>query len=79
VTRRIAALLLALLLEPLIASDETLTVPFITTPEDVVHRMLELAETRPGDLVVDLGSGDGRIVIEAAKRGASFSLKLGSR
>ena len=43
-------------------------VPFIGTPAEVVSRMLELAGTRAGDLVVDLGSGDGRIVIAAAKR-----------
>jgi len=34
----------------------------------VVNRMLELATVRPGDMVFDLGCGDGRIVIEAAKR-----------
>ncbi|HUQ25518.1 MAG TPA: methyltransferase domain-containing protein [Burkholderiales bacterium] len=43
-------------------------VPFITTPEEVVERMLELAGTRADDLVVDLGSGDGRIVIMAARK-----------
>jgi SAM-dependent methyltransferase len=42
--------------------------PFITTPGDVVERMLQLAGTRPGDLVLDLGSGDGRIVIAAAQK-----------
>ena len=42
--------------------------PFITTPADVVERMLVLAGTGPGDLVVDLGSGDGRIVITAARK-----------
>ena len=42
--------------------------PFITTPPEVVERMLALAGTRPGDLVVDLGSGDGRIVIAAARK-----------
>jgi precorrin-6B methylase 2 len=50
------------------AAEESSTVPFITTPEEVVHRMLQLAETRPGELVVDLGSGDGRIVIAAAQK-----------
>jgi 2-polyprenyl-3-methyl-5-hydroxy-6-metoxy-1,4-benzoquinol methylase len=35
---------------------------------EVVNRMLELAEVRPGDVVFDLGCGDGRIVIAAAKR-----------
>ena len=63
------ALLAALLFFPLAhAAEENFTVPFITTPDEVVHRMLELAETRPGDLVVDLGSGDGRIVIAAAQK-----------
>jgi len=41
--------------------------PFITTPDEVVERMLRLAATGPGDTVIDLGSGDGRIVIAAAK------------
>ena len=42
--------------------------PFITTPPEVVERMLEMAGTRADDLVVDLGSGDGRIVIAAASK-----------
>jgi protein-L-isoaspartate O-methyltransferase len=42
--------------------------PFITTPGDVVERMLSLAAAGPQDLVVDLGSGDGRIVIAAAQK-----------
>ncbi|HEY8251755.1 MAG TPA: methyltransferase domain-containing protein [Burkholderiales bacterium] len=42
--------------------------PFITTPPEVVERMLEMAATRPEDLVIDLGSGDGRIVIAAAQK-----------
>jgi precorrin-6B methylase 2 len=41
--------------------------PFITTPEEVLERMLALAGTGPADFVVDLGSGDGRIVIAAAR------------
>jgi SAM-dependent methyltransferase len=43
-------------------------VPYVPTPMNVVDRMLELAEIKPGDVIYDLGSGDGRIVIEAAKR-----------
>lgn len=43
-------------------------VPYIATSEDVVTRMLEIAEVQPGDVVYDLGSGDGRIVITAAQR-----------
>jgi SAM-dependent methyltransferase len=50
------------------AQDADLRAPFVTTPEDVVERMLVLAGTGPKDLVVDLGSGDGRIVIAAARR-----------
>ena len=42
--------------------------PFAPTPQEVVDRMLELAEVSQSDLVYDLGSGDGRIVITAARR-----------
>jgi protein-L-isoaspartate O-methyltransferase len=42
--------------------------PFITTPADVVERMLSFAGTGPADTVIDLGSGDGRIVITAAQK-----------
>lgn len=43
-------------------------VPYVTTSDSVVTRMLEMAEVAPGDRVYDLGSGDGRIVITAAQR-----------
>jgi precorrin-6B methylase 2 len=61
---------LALLASMALARSEEVEwqVPFITTPEEVVERMLELAGTRADDLVVDLGSGDGRIVIMAARK-----------
>jgi protein-L-isoaspartate O-methyltransferase len=42
--------------------------PFVATPEDVVERMLQLAKVGPDDVVYDLGCGDGRIVIAAAKK-----------
>jgi SAM-dependent methyltransferase len=46
-------------------------VPFVTTPDDVVAAMLDLAEVTPADAVYDLGAGDGRIVLAAARdRGA---------
>jgi len=45
-------------------------VPWIATPQVLVDKMLELARLSPGDLLVDLGSGDGRLVIAAAKRGS---------
>jgi SAM-dependent methyltransferase len=40
---------------------------WVPTPERVIRRMLQLADVTPGDLVVDLGSGDGRIPIYAAR------------
>jgi len=46
------------------------TVPYVQTPMEIVERMLRMAEVGRDDYVIDLGSGDGRIVIEAAKRGA---------
>lgn len=49
------------------ADDADLRPPFITTPDAVVERMLKLASTRADDVVIDLGSGDGRIVIAAAR------------
>src|SRR5689334_5497477 len=42
--------------------------PQIPTPQAVVERMLEAAHVRPGEMVYDLGSGDGRIVITAAQK-----------
>lgn len=42
--------------------------PYVPTPQTVVDAMLDLAQVGPGDFVVDLGSGDGRIVLTAAQR-----------
>ena len=44
--------------------------PYVASPQEDVELMLELADVGPGDYVIDLGSGDGRIVITAALRGA---------
>ncbi len=41
---------------------------FVPTPQDVVDKMLELAQVKKDDLLYDLGCGDGRIVVTAAKR-----------
>jgi protein-L-isoaspartate O-methyltransferase len=43
-------------------------VPFVPTPLDVAQKMLEVAKVQPDDVVYDLGSGDGRIVILAAQK-----------
>lgn len=54
------------------AQYPTLDVPFVPSPEAVVDGMLQLAKVGPNDVVYDLGSGDGRILITAAERyGAS--------
>lgn len=42
-------------------------VPFVPTPLQVVDRMLEIARLTPEDVIYDLGSGDGAIIIRAAK------------
>ncbi len=42
---------------------------WVPTPQTTVDRMLDMAGAKPGDYVIDLGSGDGRTVITAAKRG----------
>jgi len=49
-------------------AQEGKIVPYVPTPQAVVDRMLELAEVKKGDVVYDLGSGDGRIVVTAAKK-----------
>lgn len=46
-------------------------VVWVPTPQVLVEKMLDLAEVTPKDFVIDLGSGDGRTVITAAKRGAN--------
>ncbi len=66
--KRAAAMVLGFAVSALQADELEWHPPFITTPPEVVERMLAMAGTRPGDLVVDLGSGDGRIVIAAARQ-----------
>ena len=52
--------------------DGTLAAPFVVTSMKVVRRLLDMGSVGPADFLVDLGSGDGRIVITAAKEyGAS--------
>jgi SAM-dependent methyltransferase len=43
---------------------------WVPTPQELVEKMLDIAKVTPKDYVIDLGSGDGRTVITAAKRGA---------
>jgi SAM-dependent methyltransferase len=51
-----------------VASVVDLDTPFVTTPQPVVDAMLDLAGVGPQDRLLDLGSGDGRVVITAARR-----------
>ncbi|HYF52891.1 MAG TPA: methyltransferase domain-containing protein [Salinarimonas sp.] len=51
-----------------LAQAPSLDVPYVPTPESVVDRMLELADVKATDYVVDLGSGDGRMPIRAAQK-----------
>src|SRR5688572_24195638 len=44
-------------------------VVWVPTPQTLVNKMLDMAKATPKDYVIDLGSGDGRTVITAAKRG----------
>ena len=46
---------------------KTIGAVWVPTPTKTVHRMLQLAQVHEGDMVIDLGSGDGRIIISAAK------------
>jgi len=56
---------------PWAGTPHHLDAPFWPTPEPLVERMLDLAGVGPGDHLIDLGCGDGRIVIAAARRGAT--------
>ena len=70
-TLRIIALFAATLLSPGGCTLPMWTegeVPFVETPIEVVDRMLDMAQVKKDDVLYDLGSGDGRIVIRAAKR-----------
>jgi len=62
-----ATLMLAVLASTARAQDK-LDIPFVPSPMIVVERMLQLAEVKKDDVLYDLGCGDGRIVIQAAKQ-----------
>jgi tRNA G37 N-methylase Trm5 len=71
--KKLGAIVLAVFLAPLLRfhvadGQEGKIVPYVPTPQEVVDRMLELAQVKKGDVVYDLGSGDGRIVVTAAKK-----------
>src|SRR5690349_16304738 len=53
---------------PAVTAPQASLAPYVPTPQDVVERMLALAGVGKNDVVVDLGSGDGRLVVSAAKQ-----------
>lgn len=61
-------------LDSIYSADYETDVPYVPTPEPVVNRMLEMAQVSSEDVVYDLGSGDGRIVLTAIQR---FDAKRG--
>jgi cyclopropane fatty-acyl-phospholipid synthase-like methyltransferase len=67
-------LLLCWILGPAAAGQSL--APYLATPDDVVDRMLALANTSSGDTVYDLGCGDGRIPIAAAKKYGAHGVGL---
>jgi hypothetical protein len=63
-----AAILACLATAPALADDDWGDTPYVPTPQNVVDAMLQIAKVGPRDYVIDLGSGDGRMVITAAKK-----------
>jgi hypothetical protein len=68
IAARVATLAAALLMTASATGQDYGDTPYVQTPQTVVDRMLEVAKVGPKDYVIDLGSGDGRMVITAAKR-----------
>ena len=69
--RRSGRAAIALLAGALVATAAwaaELSVPYVPTPQEVVERMLEMAKVSKSDYLIDLGSGDGRIVVTAAQK-----------
>jgi len=66
---RLAAISMMLAFAPAgLRADSFGDTPYVQTPQNVVDRMLQVANVGPADYVIDLGSGDGRMIITAAKK-----------
>ena len=66
--KRITTIFLAAFLSAAAFAQDYGDTPYVQTPQNVVDRMLEVAKVGPKDYVIDLGSGDGRMIITAAKK-----------
>ncbi|MDB5509148.1 MAG: hypothetical protein JWL93_1617 [Hyphomicrobiales bacterium] len=75
-TLRHAGVVVAMLAAAPAGAQTRLDVPYVPTPMEVVERMLELGEVKKTDFVIDLGSGDGRIPITAAKKYGATALGI---
>lgn len=64
----LAALALLLIVGASVAVQRLNQVPYVPSPMEVVDRMLEFAQVDKNDIVYDIGSGDGRMVIQAARK-----------
>lgn len=64
----ILALVLCAVLPAWVAAQDYGDTPYVQTPQVVVDKMLEMAKVTAKDYLIDLGSGDGRLIITAAKR-----------
>ncbi len=67
VTTGLIVILLTVLASGLASQEVHRDVPYVPSPPEVVAEMLRLAQLKPGDILYDLGCGDGRIVVTAAK------------
>jgi SAM-dependent methyltransferase len=68
ITRSVGAALLAFAFASFVHGEVQKDVPYVPTPQPVVDKMLELAAPKEGEKIYDLGCGDGRIVVTAAKK-----------
>ncbi len=73
---RLRLLLIGLFAAAIWPQDSQKLAPYYPTPDAIVMKMLELGQLKPGEKMVDLGSGDGRIVIAAAQKFGAQALGI---
>ncbi|HSW47749.1 MAG TPA: hypothetical protein VLG67_01600 [Candidatus Saccharimonadales bacterium] len=64
-------LLLVVLIPVMLCMSFLFGPPYVPTPKKIIKEMMDLIDAGPHDVVIDLGSGDGAVLIEAALRGAT--------
>jgi len=58
----------------LVVERALVELPFLPSPESVIVKALEMAQLKPGEKLVDLGCGDGRVLVVAAKRYGAYAV-----